>query len=172
MSNTQIWAIPSTTAQKAAANVAKYEALKAVRPLTPNEAKLYLSSLLKLDNLSVSKLYKTLFETTDQNIKTQVATVWGGTVRPTFATFASYIPLGKDTDGNDAPYQYVSVWVGLNALAKHNKSAIAAAKVAKQGGQVVKTDKNTTEPITEPTTVKAGKVTKAAEKAAKQQKAA
>lgn len=171
---TKVYAVPSASTAKAAENVAKFLALKATRPLTVNEAKLYLNATLKLDNLSASKLYNTLFGTdkvqAEPHIKEQVEIVWGSAVRPTFATFASYLPLGKDADGNPAPKQYVSVWDGLRALAAHNTSAKAAEKALRQnalvGAKAEKEAQMLKERAEKAAAAEAAKAEKAAEKAA------
>lgn len=112
--------------------------LSALENPTVHQLKLLVNASLKLENRKASKVYKMLFEYPTAEIAEKVNLMCPKGIHPTFKTWVDNLPIGKDDDGNPAPKEYISIWDGLNSLAKLNPSAKAASKVAKQGGAIGK----------------------------------
>lgn len=115
--------------------------------LTSHETARLINAKLKIEDKSISKVYKMIFEYASNDVQTLVDKMFPKS-RPTFKTFKDKV--------KDKPYY--SVYDGLLACSKLSKGAQLADKVKKQGGAIGKAaEKQTTK--AEPTTSKATKVT-------------
>lgn len=117
----------SKSYQKVLDNVAKYQKLENERDLSQRELVLYANALQKIEDKSLSKIFKMI---TDKNspIAPQVKLILGN-VKPTFKTLQQNMSKIK---------AYYSVYDALCAMARMNPSAKLATKLKKQGGKVLK----------------------------------
>ena len=103
-------------------------------PLTSHELVRLINAKLNVENKTLSGVYKNLFVNPSSDVMDLVKLMCGGVV-PTFETFKTAM-LEKD-----ATKVYFSNYSGLLSAARLSKSALAADKVAKQGGTIIKAAK-------------------------------
>lgn len=95
---------------------------------TTNDLVRLTNAKLKLEDKSLSKVYKNLTKNVSEELKPLIKQILGKAKMPTFEEFKNEMP---------EKYSY-SNFSGLQCLARFNKSAMQAAKVEQQGGTILK----------------------------------
>jgi len=95
---------------------------------TTNDLVRLTNAKLKLEDKSLSKVYKNLTKNVSEDLKPLINQILGKAKMPTFEEFSKEMP-------KKASYSNYS---GLQCLARFNKAAKLATKVEKQGGTMLK----------------------------------
>lgn len=102
--------------------VAKYEGLKAQGTLTLTQLGYLANAKYKIEDRSLSKVYKAVCELPDIN------ELLGKSAMPTFKAFADAMPKKE----------FFSVYDGIRTIIKFNKASVVATKVARQNKATAK----------------------------------
>lgn len=122
------YSVASKAALKINATIESLKAKKETDGLTMTEYKRLINALYKVEDKTLSRVYKNLSKPTTDELAQLIKEMLGRSKFPTFKAFAEAMPNRY----------YYSIWNGLNVLAKFNKLNATKVKAAKQNKETAK----------------------------------
>ncbi len=111
----------------------RIQMLEAIEQPTTQQLVYLLNAKLKIVDKSITKVYSMLTGSkSDKDLQPLITKILGKAKFPDFKTF-----VGLITNDNKKEKLFWSIYEGIQCLAKLNRSAALATKVAKQGGTII-----------------------------------